>query len=159
MLNCHYKNNQLSFEMTRREFDDAEYLVSTLKQQNYSRLFEIFKEEINTLNCNMNIDHNIFHKKNYALSDGCVESGKLIYDFLQLKRLNHPEIKVVYEPDGNLDELYDDMKSYAKTCRMTDCNNKGTSRCTRCGWAKYCSVECQKSHWGIHKDHCIQKKT
>ena len=35
------------------------------------------------------------------------------------------------------------------------CGKDGaTKRCARCRSAKYCSVECQKSHWSEHKKNC-----
>lgn len=32
-------------------------------------------------------------------------------------------------------------------------------RCSRCGWARYCSAECQKKHWATHKLDCCKEKT
>lgn len=32
-------------------------------------------------------------------------------------------------------------------------------RCSRCGWARYCSADCQKKHWALHKLDCCKEKT
>lgn len=41
-------------------------------------------------------------------------------------------------------------------CRLTTCENKSTFRCSRCKIAKYCSKECQATHWENHKIHCTK---
>ena len=63
-----------------------------------------------------------------------------------------------------LDEKLKEVKSIAKigfcynpTCSLPD--NK-TARgkmlyCTRCRRANYCSRECQKAHWTMHKEDCV----
>jgi len=30
----------------------------------------------------------------------------------------------------------------------------GSKKCGRCRTASYCSVECQKQHWKVHKNNC-----
>ena len=62
-----------------------------------------------------------------------------------------------------LDEIYKEVKSLKK---MGMCYNPKCSHpermverskmfsCTRCGDAKYCSVECQKADWKDHKEEC-----
>ena len=32
---------------------------------------------------------------------------------------------------------------------------KGSSRCSKCRTALYCSRECQVKHWPVHKNNCI----
>ena len=45
-------------------------------------------------------------------------------------------------------------------CANTECSNIGLLTCTLCYTTKYCSKECQKVHWKIHKTECsgCQKK-
>ena len=62
-----------------------------------------------------------------------------------------------------LDEIYKEVKSLKK---MGHCYNPNCSHprgrverskmfsCTRCCIANYCSVECQKSHWKLHRKAC-----
>ena len=49
-----------------------------------------------------------------------------------------------------------DTKVYCKpkACHNISCENDGDKRCSRCEWAKYCSITCQKSHWKLHKREC-----
>ncbi|KZV73600.1 hypothetical protein PENSPDRAFT_648751 [Peniophora sp. CONT] len=35
------------------------------------------------------------------------------------------------------------------------CGKQSTMRCSGCGFAYYCSVECQKNNWKTHKNHCL----
>lgn len=39
-------------------------------------------------------------------------------------------------------------------CLALECGADASKVCRGCGIGRYCSVECQKSHWGIHKKHC-----
>ena len=66
-------------------------------------------------------------------------------------------------PCSCLDEKYKEVKSVKK---MGLCFNPSCSlpegmverskmfSCTRCGAANYCSVECQRAGWKIHKEYC-----
>ena len=39
-------------------------------------------------------------------------------------------------------------------CGNTLCDQKPTKTCAGCGTMRYCSKECQVSHWKFHKDFC-----
>jgi len=45
-------------------------------------------------------------------------------------------------------------------CAAIDCENTGTKKCSGCLVARYCSSDCQKTHWNDHKRECktLQKK-
>lgn len=43
-----------------------------------------------------------------------------------------------------------------KICRW--CYSPSSGQCSRCLRAAYCSRECQKKGWGLHKNHCTKKK-
>ena len=36
------------------------------------------------------------------------------------------------------------------------CGQQGTKRCSKCQTVYYCSKECQKAHWKIHKKGCSE---
>jgi hypothetical protein len=36
---------------------------------------------------------------------------------------------------------------------------KGSSRCSKCRTALYCSRKCQLKHWPVHKNTCIDSNT
>lgn len=40
-------------------------------------------------------------------------------------------------------------------CLSSTCTIVATKRCSRCKTAKYCSIECQKAHWPIHRYSCV----
>ncbi|OQR98495.1 hypothetical protein ACHHYP_08618 [Achlya hypogyna] len=41
-----------------------------------------------------------------------------------------------------------------RVCASPSCSSKGIHRCSRCQAEYYCSVDCQKSHWRVHKLSC-----
>ena len=50
-------------------------------------------------------------------------------------------------------------KAYCKpnTCFNPNCKKQELiemKKCSRCKWAKYCSQDCQRSHWKSHKKDC-----
>ena len=66
-------------------------------------------------------------------------------------------------PCACLDEKYKEVKSVKKmglcwneTCSLSErmVERSKMFSCTRCGEANYCSVECQKAAWKIHKPLC-----
>src|SRR3990172_604027 len=46
------------------------------------------------------------------------------------------------------------IKPLTFQCFNTNCKNIGTKICTACRTVKYCSVECQKKHFPMHKEFC-----
>jgi len=40
------------------------------------------------------------------------------------------------------------------TCANISCCNEGTKQCSKCKTVKYCSRECQKEDWKVHKTIC-----
>ena len=66
-------------------------------------------------------------------------------------------------PCSCLDEKYKEVKSVKKMglCYNSTCSHPEDRverskmfSCTRCGNANYCSVECQKANWKIHRQFC-----
>ena len=67
-------------------------------------------------------------------------------------------------PCSCLDEKYKEVKSVKKMglCRNPNCSLPDNGRverskmfsCARCGYVNYCSVECQKANWKVHKKFC-----
>ncbi|KAK3635608.1 hypothetical protein LTR56_014648 [Elasticomyces elasticus] len=64
--------------------------------------------------------------------------------------------------NGMLEELYQAYKHPNDTCGM--CGSAKTADgsmllvCGRCKALKYCSVDCQRDHWGAHKAYCKKPK-
>lgn len=46
------------------------------------------------------------------------------------------------------------MVEITRLCANPGCENPGKHLCSGCGEEIYCSKECQKSHWSIHKNAC-----
>ena len=45
-------------------------------------------------------------------------------------------------------------KKSSLTCSNASCKNEGNFACSRCKSASYCSKECQKAAWKLHKADC-----
>jgi hypothetical protein len=46
------------------------------------------------------------------------------------------------------------MSDIERVCARKDCSNAGKHKCSGCANEFYCSKECQKLHWTIHKSVC-----
>ncbi len=48
--------------------------------------------------------------------------------------------------------------SLSGQCALGSCvEEKANLKCSRCGIVRYCSVDCQKNHWSLHKtQNCAQ---
>eukprot|EP00307_Rebecca_sp_RCC1486_P014210 CAMPEP_0119408756 /NCGR_PEP_ID=MMETSP1335-20130426/2215_1 /TAXON_ID=259385 /ORGANISM="Chrysoculter rhomboideus, Strain RCC1486" /LENGTH=331 /DNA_ID=CAMNT_0007433035 /DNA_START=120 /DNA_END=1115 /DNA_ORIENTATION=- len=55
---------------------------------------------------------------------------------------------------ANLAGLAGDREATAKFC--IGCGSREGARCARCGVAKFCSKDCQRKMWPVHKAHCVQ---
>jgi hypothetical protein len=95
-----------------------------------------------------------FTKKGYEKSRE--DSRQCYFNFIILLHLKDNEVKVTYYPDLTFESYEKSMKVESKLCRL--CQKSGKKRCSGCGWALYCSVECQKSHWKEHKKMCCGAK-
>lgn len=48
-------------------------------------------------------------------------------------------------------------ESKCRNCERTKhVSGADLSVCARCRVVKYCSVECQKAHWNVHKKECVK---
>ncbi|KAJ6532876.1 hypothetical protein DFH09DRAFT_1181799 [Mycena vulgaris] len=57
------------------------------------------------------------------------------------------------QTDGTGDKVYEE--GAVRYCSMYECHNyKDLKQCARCKCASYCSVECQKKSWKVHKPLC-----
>lgn len=39
--------------------------------------------------------------------------------------------------------------------RCYECGKKSKLRCSKCKQVKYCSTECQRAHWAVHRKECV----
>lgn len=54
----------------------------------------------------------------------------------------------------------EDTRTHAHYDRCANCTQAATRRCSRCKIVKYCSRECQSSHWKtVHKASCIEARS
>jgi hypothetical protein len=44
---------------------------------------------------------------------------------------------------------------YCRQCRKSDDASERFSKCSRCKVSYYCSRDCQRNHWAIHKKECV----
>ena len=50
------------------------------------------------------------------------------------------------------------MSNMCKPCNLDTCKIEARKRCSRCKLVHYCSKECQKQDWTIHKHECIERR-
>lgn len=50
--------------------------------------------------------------------------------------------------------IYDRVFIYTRKTTCHECGSDIKYKCKKCGWAKYCSAECQKKGWKTHKLTC-----
>lgn len=62
----------------------------------------------------------------------------------------------IEDQEGNKSQLTNDLKPDAnETCTKCKQPKGNLKRCSRCRSVKYCSVECQRSDWTVHKLSCL----
>lgn len=65
--------------------------------------------------------------------------------------MSRDEMKAVTEESKTLEAICDNGLC-AKKARAS---GEALLKCARCGWARYCSIECQKLCWKRHKIVCV----
>ena len=86
--------------------------------------------------------------------------------------LKHPNINVTAKATSissskEFDALYaakscKEVEGYIKKAikhRCLTCNKNGILKCGRCKKAYYCSKDCQRKHWKMHKIKCKEHKS
>lgn len=55
-----------------------------------------------------------------------------------------------------IETLRIDLPDSCDVCGKLESDILKLKKCARCGWARYCSVECQRQDWtsGLHKERC-----
>jgi hypothetical protein len=59
--------------------------------------------------------------------------------------------------DNDLNDKLNNMSidNHKRICLFCLKNVDGSSRCGQCMTALYCSRECQKKHWPVHRHRCF----
>jgi hypothetical protein len=76
------------------------------------------------------------------------------------ERVDNKTMATMLRKYGVTDEgflsVLEDASTTKKIC--IQCQSPSTEQCSHCSSVSYCSRECQKLHWKIHKIHCKQLK-
>ncbi|KAF0746267.1 hypothetical protein AaE_008186 [Aphanomyces astaci] len=66
-------------------------------------------------------------------------------------------IKIAQRQSSGNSQSASSAAASGRQCASPSCSSKGVHRCSRCQAEYYCSQECQKSHWRVHKLTCVKK--
>ncbi|KAF9475955.1 hypothetical protein BDN70DRAFT_996036 [Pholiota conissans] len=82
-----------------------------------------------------------------------MESSKPIYVF---DGIVHPDRKAVFREDAPPKSMVKEGRKEAiRACtKCGKADENGVKKCAKCGLTFYCSEECQREHWPIHKPNC-----
>tara|TARA_Y100000817_G_scaffold313626_1_gene310174 strand:+ start:146 stop:1255 length:1110 start_codon:yes stop_codon:yes gene_type:complete len=72
------------------------------------------------------------------------------------KKVGYAEVfkhKIVLQFDKKITKR-SAKKIIGKDCAFASCGKEGTKSCSRCKLVSYCSFECAKKNWGLHKKYC-----
>lgn len=67
---------------------------------------------------------------------------------------NKAQFKECYEADKIVNFITVNKENWCRLCTKT--SSESLSRCSRCKNVWYCSVDCQKMHWRVHKKTCVK---
>ena len=78
--------------------------------------------------------------------------SKALYHYEQLTKIDH------YLRSLSLYNYATILLKRRHQCGNHNCTRPGIKRCEKCKYTHYCSHECQRKHWSIHKLECNGKK-
>ena len=89
-----------------------------------------------------------------ALKDVENKAGQTPYEMCTDVAVRDCILKHSETPDE--DEMLDNGEPRRRTCWR--CGREAANRCTACRVANYCSAECQRTHWTVHRVECARLK-
>ena len=123
-----------------------------IRKENYPAVIKICKDRL-IENISTHTDHFVKPVQIIKDEEKAKEQSKQLINCLTLLYLKDDEIDVKYFADVSMTEFGAMAKTIYKGCKV--CSKEGNKRCGGCGWAYYCSTECQKAHWKEHKKDCL----
>jgi hypothetical protein len=159
MLQCSFKDHSgaMGFPMEKEFFEslliDAKKQIILLKKK--SNFKEITDNMYNEMKQRLDPLNQEYSKKHYTRGELNEDYCNIIFKFIMLFELNNTDVQLGFCDD--MDDFIQCLETTSTICKIEGCNKKGIKRCSGCGWARYCSRECQKNDWKNHKSNCCKK--
>ena len=97
-----------------------------------------------------------FFENNTGFKSGKITDDdiELIIKFIHLENLQDMFVDLPIKCKILLPEEYKEVIDKQEDLCMGCKENRASSQCSVCNFARYCSKECQRNHWNCHKQEC-----
>jgi hypothetical protein len=159
MMQCSFKDikGAMGFPIEKEFYqsmvmDTKERIIEIKKNPRYRELSDKMYNEMKQLIEPINQEYTKKHYTRGEINEDCLHN---LFKFMMLVELGYTDVEIIFYDD--MEQVIQCLETASSLCNIKGCNNKGIKHCSGCGWAKYCSRECQKNDWQSHKSSCCNK--
>ncbi len=142
-------------------FDDSCIILCIMKKSEILTCHEVHTRCLTCASIVTSLADNSFKEPPYSETLNCFSCGKYVKPIIDMKTNvflksceNTECISLVFHLISKANEYLELSRITRKSCEKCLKNMKTSGRCSNCDLVYYCSIECQKEHWVIHKKEC-----